>query len=282
MADAEEVKGRIQLVRDLSNELAAYLHTLPESIWRNADDYATPCEGWKMADVITHLILGANRFSQSIENALNGVTSAPMGYTGPFSGPEALELLVQTRVSIYEDLFYDFNASCLRLNSMLVSLEPEAYGRDAWHPLFITTVARLIDIRASELAVHAWDVRYPMDRSATLSDKAVPFLKKDFMRGWLYTGFQKGEKLSEPVRFRFRLTDSDEGESYDVAVSGDRFRLEPSDGSAANVTFISDTDTYILFCMGRLSLNRSVRRGRFLLEGDADMATQFGEWFKGV
>ena len=281
MAQAEEVKGRIRLVRDLSNELAGYLHTLPESIWRNADDYASPCEGWKVADVITHLILGANSLSLSVENALKGATSPPMGHTGQFHGPAALELLVQTREAIYEDLFYDFNASCLRLNSMLVSLEPEAYGRDAWHPLFITSVARLIDIRAFELAVHGWDVRYPMDRSATLSDKAVPFLKKVFMRRWLYSGFQKGEALREPVRFRFKLTDT-ENESYDVLVSGDKFRLAPSDGSVANVTFVGDSDTYILFCMGRLSLSRSVRRGRIVLEGEAELATQFRGWFKGV
>lgn len=281
MANTEEVRERIQLVRALSNELAAYFYTLPESIWRNADDYASPCEGWKVADVVTHLILGANRFVQSIENALNGVSSAPMGFT-PFIGPEALEMLVSTREAIHEDLFYDYNASCLRLNSMLVALEPEAYEREAWHPLFKTSIAHLIDLRASELAVHGWDVRYPMDRSATLSEKAVPFLKKDFLWRWLYSGFQKGEALPEPIRFRFRLTDGDADESYDVSVSGDKFRLEPSDGSAANVTFVVDTDTYILFCMGRLSLNRSVRRGRIVLEGDADMATQFGEWFKGV
>ena len=282
MANAEDVKARIQLVRDLSNELAAYLHTLPERIWRNADDYPSPCEGWMVADVITHLILGANSFSQSIESALKGVASPPLGYTGPLHGPEALELLVQTREAFYEDLFYEFNAGCLRLNSTLVSLEPEAYELKAWHTLLVTpSVAQLIDIRASELAVHGWDVRFPMDRSATLSPKAVPFLKDEFLLRWLYTGFQRGETLREPIRFRFRLTDGD-AEGYDVAVTGDKFRLEPSDGTVANVTFVSDTDTFILFCMGRLSLNRSVRRRRIILEGDAEMAGQFGDWFRGV
>ena len=280
MANPEAVKERIQLVRGLSNELAGFLHTLPENIWRNPNDYASPCKGWMVADVITHLILGASRFGLSIENALNGTSSAPMGYT-PMTGPQALEMLVRTREAIYEDLFYDFNASCLRLNTLLVSLEPEAFEREAWHPLFKTSVAHLIDLRASELAVHGWDIRYPMDRSATLSEMAVPYLKNDFLWRWLYSAFQKGEALPEPVIFRFRLTDGDD-ESYDVAVSGDGFRLEPSSGADADVTFVVDTDTYILFCMGRLSLNRSVRRGRIVLEGNADTASQFGQRFKGV
>lgn len=281
MASPTKVQDRIQLVRGLSNELAAYLHTLPESIWRNADDYPSPCEGWKMADVVTHLIMGANFLSQSIGNALEGVSTAPMGYT-PFIGDEALEMLVQTREAFFEDLFYEFNASCLRLNSALVSLEPDSFELAAWHPLFTTTIENLINIRASELAVHGWDVRYPMDRDATLNKNAVPFLKDDFLLRWLHSGFQKSEVLEKPIRFRFRLTDGADEESYDVAVTGDKFRLGPSDDSSANVTFVCDTDTYILLCMGRLSLNRSVRRGRILLEGDADMARQFGEWFKGV
>ena len=32
MSDAEQVKERIQLVRALSNEMAAYLHTMPDNI----------------------------------------------------------------------------------------------------------------------------------------------------------------------------------------------------------------------------------------------------------
>jgi len=281
MTDIQLVEDRIQLVRALSNELAGYLHTLPEAIWRNADDYPSPCEDWKVADVVTHLIMGANFLSQSVENALQGASTPPMGYT-PFIGKAALDMLVQTREAFFEDLFYEFNASCLRLNSTLVSMESEAYENEAWHPLFITTIAKLVDIRASELAVHGWDIRYPMDRSSTLSEKAVPFLRDDFLWRFLYSGFQKSENLPEPIRFRFQLTDGDDNESYDITVTGSKFRLASSDGSDATVTFVCDTDTYILFCMGRLSLNRSVRRGRIVLEGDSEVSKQFAEWFKGV
>ena len=33
--EVERVQGHIQLIRELSNELAGYLHGLPEEIWRN-------------------------------------------------------------------------------------------------------------------------------------------------------------------------------------------------------------------------------------------------------
>ena len=279
MSDEQQVRERIQLVRDLSNEMAAYLHTLPENIWRDPDVYASACEGWKIADVITHLILGGNVFGLSITNAIRGVTEPPMGWSRPASPEQGLERLVDTRNAIHEDLFYDFNASCKRFNTLLVELDEASYSLPTWHPYFVISVDRLIDIRASELAIHSWDVRYPIDRTAKLSNRAKTFLL-DFVWRWLRTGFQKSEQLDTPIRYRFDLTDADGG--YDVTVNGDSFIHAPSDDSPADVTFGCDTDTYILYCYGRLQLRRSVRRGRITLSGDETLAAQFTEWFKGI
>ena len=279
MSDPQQVRERIQLVRDLSNEMAAYMYTLPDNIWRDPDVYASACEGWKIADVITHLILGANVFGLSISNAVKGVVEPPMGWTRPESPEQGMERLVDTRNAIHEDLFYDFNASCKRFNTLIVELDESSYSLPTWHPYFVISVDRLIDIRASELAIHSWDIRYPIDRAATLGDRARPFLL-DFVWRWLRTGFQKAEPLETPIIYRFDLTDADGG--YDITVSGDNFRHAPSDDSPADVTFGCDTDTYILFCYGRLQLRRSVRRGRIALSGDEMLAAQFGDWFKGI
>ena len=279
MSDAQQVKERIQLVRDLSNEMAAYLHTLPENIWRDPDVYASACEGWKIADVITHLILGGNVFGLSITNAVKGITDPPMGWSRPATPEQGMERLVDTRNAIHEDLFYDFNASCKRFNTLLVELDEASYSLPTWHPYFVISVDRLIDIRASELAIHSWDVRYPIDRSAKLSNRAKAFLL-DFVWRWLRTGFQRSEPLDTPIRYRFDLTDAAGG--YDVTVNGDSFIHAPSDDSPADVIFSCDTDTYLLFCYGRLQLRRSVRRGRIALSGDETLAAQFAEWFKGI
>ena len=257
----------------------AYLHTLPENIWRDPDMYASACEGWKIADVITHLILGGNVFGLSITNAVKGITDPPMGWSRPATPEQGMDRLVDTRNAIHEDLFYDFNASCKRFNTLLVELDEDSYSLPTWHPYFVISVDRLIDIRASELAIHSWDVRYPIDRTAKLSNRAKPFIL-EFAWRWLRTGFQKSEPLDTPIRYRFDLTDADGG--YDVTVNGDSFIHAPSDDSPADVIFSCDTDTYLLFCYGRLQLRRSVRRGRIALSGDETLAAQFAEWFKGI
>ena len=310
MSNARQVKERIQLVRALSNETAAYLHTLPDNIWRDPDVYASACDGWKIADVITHLILGANVFGLSITNAVRGSVDPPMGWSRPDTPEQGLERLVDTRNAIHEDLFYDFNASCKRFNTMLLELDESAYSLPTWHPYFVISVERLIDIRASELAMHLWDIQYPIDRSAKLSARATPFLL-DFVRRWLRTGFQRTPPLAAPIRYRFDLTDAPGG--WDITISGDKFRHAPfadapaddapadtpsandtpaadtisadassADDMPADVVFTCDTDTYLLLCYGRLQLRRSVRRGRIAVSGDETVAAQFADWFKGV
>ncbi len=276
MVDTEQMRAHVRLVRELSNGLAAHIHTLPDDVWRNAEQYGSPCAGWKLADVITHLIWGANLTSLSIARALKGQTAPPMGYS-PMTPEESTESIISLRDAYDEDLFPEFNASCRRLNSMLVSLELEQFDAPAFHPTGVMTVAGLIGVRALELAVHGWDVRYTMDRSATIHPSAILFLIR-LLPLWFRAGFRKGDRLASPIIYGFRLNEP-AGQGYDVVVTGDGFSLQPSGDGDADVTFGCDADTYVLFGMGRLPFARAVRRGRLSFEGDEKLAAQFTDWF---
>ena len=273
------VRENIQTIRALSNEMAAFLYTLPDDVWRDADTYASACAGWNMADVVAHLIDIGNHFAMSIERALNGSVAPPMGYRR-MNREEFTQSVISLRDAYYEDLFPEFNASCLRLNRLLVSLEPEQYALPAWHPFRVMTVENLIELRAMELAVHGWDVRYGIDRAASLSPAAVPFLK-GWVHRWLAACFRAPKELDSEARLRFSLTDSDE--THDLTVRADGFTLGESDASATpDATLTLDTSSYILFLMGRLPLRRSIRRRRLAFSGDQPLVERFGEWFPGV
>ena len=277
MADAAEVRANIQLVRDLSNELASTLHSFPDEMWRDADRYASACEGWKVADVVTHLIRGSILFELSIRNGLKGDPSPPMGYR-KLTREEAVESIVSLRETIGEDLIPEFNVTCLRINEVFQALDHEAYDTPVWHPLEPLTASVLIEFRALELAVHSWDIRYALDRSARLSPGALGFLT-GFMSRWFRYGFQKQPLSGSPVTYRFRLNEPIT-ECYDVVVAEDGFEFGPLDDRNADVTFSCDTDAFILFGMGRLPLARSVRRGRISYEGDDELASRFTDWFR--
>ena len=280
MTDPATVQQNIQTIRALSNDLAGFLHTLPDDVWRDPDIFASACAGWKVADVVTHLITIAGMKTLSIQSALRGSASPPMGYRHK-SAEERLQEIVNLREAFYEDIFYEFNASCLRLNSLLVGLEPDQYELAAWHPARVMDVSRLIELRLMELAIHAWDIRYGFDRNSKINPVAVPFLK-GWLPNWLRASFRKPADLEGSVTFRFDLNDSD-SEAHDLKVRSDSFSLESADlTSDADVTVSLDSSAYILFLTGRVNLRRSVRRRQIGLEGDMETAARFGEWFVGV
>ena len=274
--EVERVRGHIELIRGLSNELAGYLHGLPEDIWRNPEQYGSPCDKWTVADVVTHIIAGALQQSLTIERALKQIASPPMGYRS-MSDQEEVDRVVSLRVAYDEDLFPEFNATCKQLNTLLTSLKPDDYDTPVWHPRSIVPMSQLIEYRALELAVHGWDIRYGLDLSVKLSPRAIPFLT-DWMCDRFRVGFRKGDALDSPVRYRFHIGDAITSD-YDVVISGNDICVTTSDESDADVTFRCDEDTYILFGLGRLPFARCVRRGRLLYEGSKDLASRFTSWF---
>ena len=274
------VEQNVQIVRALSNDLAGFLYTLPEDVWRDADVYASACDRWNMADVVAHLIDVAITFTMSIERAIGGSASPPMGHRS-LTPEERIQSVISLRDAYGEDLFPEFNTSCLRLNRLIVGLEPDQYELPAWHPFRVMTVERLIELRAMELAVHGWDVRYGIDRSAQINPVAISFLK-GWVHRWLRAGFRPRPETAPEVRLRFALTDTENG-IHDLTVRSDDFSLDSADQSAdADATLEMDSSSYILFLMGRLPIRRSVRRGRIALQGDQALAEEFPQWFPGV
>lgn len=274
------IQQKIQIIRALSNDMAGFLHTLPEDVWRDADVYASACDRWNMADVVAHLIDVANTYTLSIERAVNGNVSPPMGRRA-LTSEEWVQSVISLRDAYGEDLFPEFNTACLRFNRLIMDLEPDQYELPAWHPFRVMTVERLIELRAIELAVHGWDVRYGIDRSAQINPVAVPFLK-GWVHRWLRACFRPRPESDPDAKLRFILTDSDD-ESYDLTVRSNDFSLDTADPSTdANATIELDSSSYILFLMGRLPIRRTVRRGRITLHGDQPLAEQFPNWFPGV
>lgn len=280
MSAAPSAERNIQTVRALSNDLAAFLNGLPEGIWRDPDAYASACAGWSVADVVTHLIQIANLKTLSVERALNGDVSPPMGYRR-MDADERRRSLTALRDAFHEDIFPEFNVSCLRFNRLTASLAPDQYALPAWHPAAEMTIARLIGLRLMELAVHGWDIRCAFDRNAAINPTALPFLKS-WIPNWLRAGFRRPRDMERPTTLRFALTDAP-ADSRDLTVRPDAFALSAIDPEAnPDATIALDSSAYILFLMGRIPVRRALRRRRISVDGDTSAAERFGEWFAGI
>ncbi len=274
---ASTEEEHIQLVRRLSNELAADLHSMPSDIWRDAERYPSGCGQWNLADVVAHLIYGALGQAMVIRRALRAELSPPMAYL-PLPGPDGVDHVVRLREVYGEDLIPEFNATCKALNSIFVELAEESYRLPAWTHSGESSISALIDERAVELAIHGWDIRYGVDRWARLSELAVPFVKA-WAQESIAARFRSGSAPAQPVTYRFLLEDAP-ADSRDVMISEDRVRIAPPSTRDADVTFRCDANAYLLLLVGRLPFSRYIRRGRLAVAGDEILAKRFPDWFR--
>ena len=274
---ATVVRDRIQLVRGLSNELAADLHSMPSDIWRDAERYPSGCGQWNLADVVAHLIYGALGQAIVIRRALRAELSPPMAYL-PLSGADGVDHIVRLREAYGEDLIPEFNATCKELNGIFVELAQESYRLPAWSHAGESPISALIDERGVELAIHGWDIRYGIDRWARLSELATPFVK-----AWAEEGIGarlgSGSAPARPVTYRFLLEDAP-ADSRDVMISEDCARVAPPSPQDADVTFRCDANAYLLLMDRRLPFSRYVRRGRVTVAGDEMLARRFPNSFR--
>ena len=274
---ATVVRHRIQLVRGLSNEMAAYLHSLPSDIWRDAERYPSGCGQWNLADVVAHLVYGALGQAIVIRRALRSELSPPMAYR-PLCGADGVDHIVRLREAYGEDLIPEFNATCKELNSAFVELAPESYDLPAWPHAGESSISALIDERAVELAIHGWDIRYGIDRWARLSELAVPFIKA-WAEENIAARLRSGSAPARPITYRFLLEEAPT-ESRDIVVSADRVHIGPPSTRDADVTFRCDANAYLLLMLGRLPFSRYIRRGRLTVAGDEMLAKRFSDWFQ--
>lgn len=274
MPDTDRIKDNINLVRTLSNEIAAFLYKLPDDVWRDPTRFASGCKNWNVSDVISHLIDQANHTTLSIERAFKGITAPLLGYK-KVTPSEANQRLFELRETFYEDLFPEFNTSCLRLNNLFMELTSDQYEHDAWHASGIRSVDRLIQYRILELAIHGWDIRYSFDRSTSLNQPVVPFLLT-FLNTWLASAFKGSKNLLSPVKFNFELNGA---KSYSLCVMSDRFILKSSNVTSFDIALKFTHSEFILFLTGRLPIKRLARRGYIQVIGDIELAFQLSEWF---
>ena len=99
--------------------------------------------------------------------------------------------------------------------------------------------------------------------------------------GNVFERFALGPSLSTIVRYRFVVTQP-VPISVDIAVSGDKVRLEDAGDGNADVTFRCDTETFLLLTNGRLAPVPAIAVDRLEVEGDNGVAADFGQWFKGI
>ena len=278
-------EGRVVLLRSDSERFERYLSALPDDAWSRQ----SACDRWQVADVVAHLVGVAEFYAGTVTRGVQGDTStpegrAPAGSANAASSSEGIARgAVANRERLGDQLLSTLSSRDNHLNEVLVGLRLEDRDKPCYHPGGFVPAGNFVDMRFKELALHDWDIRSSLEPEAGLSPASLPsmmlLISNSLASGSLPWAFWPGPNLSTPVRYRFDVTQPVQLRA-DVAVEGDKVRLEESGGTAADVSFRCDTETFLLLIYGRLAPGTAIASKRLAAEGDDKLTAQFSQWFK--
>jgi uncharacterized protein (TIGR03083 family) len=278
---------RLGVLTAESSRLEQYFQTLPPEAWTRP----SACTQWQVQDVVAHLVGVAEFYAGTVARGLGGDTSPPAGRSpaGASTGASAAEGIAQrsiaARKSLGPQLLATFAATGRHLNQTLADLTVEQRPKPCYHPGGMVAAENFIELRLKELAVHEWDIRAALEPDAHLSPAGfaaiLATISESIASGSLRWAFWGGPAPAAPVRYRFVIAGPGPGKP-DLVVDGKSIRMEEAGAESPRVTFACDTATYILLVYGRLDLDKAIASGRVRVTGDRQLATAFGQWFKGI
>ena len=276
-SETTEIEYRVGVAKQLAADIRTYLGDLTAEQW----ELPSACAEWKVRDVVSHLIGGAERQTESMERGRGGDSNPPAG----FVPPEPAELSVTNaqrdidRSNQLEGHFLEsFDASYEKLHQQF-----DQYGGDSWETLAwhvrrgAMTAAAYVELRIQELAIHDYDIRSAFQHDASLHSGCVPVLL-DMTARWLSMCFRPSDRLPRPVAYRFDVG----SETYRMIVTGDQFVMEPGETHQVDVSLSASEENYLLFTYGRLSAADGVASGKLVALGDLGYLDRFEAWFKGL
>ena len=272
-------KSRVKLLEAEGGEVQRYLSSLPlEDL-----DKDSACEGWTVADVVSHL--AGQPFAARITRGLRGDITPDEGAsaireysedqfardifdraqsTKEQHGDRLLEVLFERLDEIGEV----FNAVC-----------PDQWETLCYWPPGPEPVHTMLDMRLSELTMHAWDIRSVLDDRYHLSDGSVIVLIETVDRA-IRRAFRPDQSTGNQIRYRF-IMEHPISVDKDIVMAPEGGRVESASAETPDVTFRCDGETYVLIMYGRITIESAIDDARVTFHGDAEFVSDFSQRFVG-
>ena len=278
MQTAEQRAGS---ARDELGRLEEYLGGLPPGGW----EQPSACAGWTVADVAAHLAWNARIYIDRTSAALKG-EPPPMPPPRPSSRPQkplnefVAERAVTMRRELGGKLLETFSGNNRGFLDQLQGLEG-----DQWEtpvvlvPPNAMPLRQLLDLRITELAIHAWDIRAPSDPTYSFDDDVLPVLFQAGRRAVdrsVKPGPQDGA-----MAVRFEVTGPGSG-TVDLVAAQGAAEVREGGGFDPDVTLMCGATTFPLLMYGRVALDEALNKGDVTLKGNTALAARFGGWLTGI
>ena len=172
----DTIQNRVGQVKAESDKLGRFLESLSGQDW----EQPSACEEWTVADVVAHLIGGAEMFTEHISRGLRGDKEPPDGF--PDAGeadPKVLGNLnamrtVFRRAGLGDRLLPTFKATGNQMNQLFAGIRPGDWDQLCYHPAAEFPVRTFLSLRMFELALHGWDITSRLQPEPTSLPSTFP------------------------------------------------------------------------------------------------------------
>ncbi len=283
----EAFEERAKLYKSESERFQDYLKNLPGDAWGRQ----SACDEWTVADVVAHLVGNSEFYAGTVARGLQGESAPPEGRPEAGTGHPSISAAALAKSSIAarerlgDKLLETYLEKDNHLINLLTGLSPGDQAKPCYHPGSIVPAGNFVDLRFKEVILHEWDIRSAIEEKSGLSASGLAsiiiLIQESFASGSLRWAFWAGPALDRPVRYRFDVK-TPLPVTADIVVDGDKFRYEETSQDTADVTFRCHTHVFALLMYGRMAAADAIAAGHLAIDGDADLAAQFSQWFKGI
>ena len=269
---------KVQLVKDESARIGAYLKTLKPVAWSTK----SACDAWEVQDVVAHLTGAVDRFGPNIIRGLAGDGSAPEGMPPAGEGDMAARLranaqvAIDFRTSLSGEVLAAYNDSRVRFDEVFAQVTEEDRDKLCYHAAGTISVVTYLNLRLTELIVHEWDIRSRLEAGPVMSAATLPSIIEMFPVFVVGRLFDPGVSMPKSARLRFELTGSAPGSHDIVAGGGEKAYMESASDKRPDAIFSCDSQTFVLLVYGRYKLEKAMAGGLIAVSGDTSLTAHFG------
>ena len=272
-------ENRVKILSEESKSLIGYLSQLSIEDW----DVPSACAGWTVGDVLGHLT--GQDFSLRILRGLQGNISAPDGSPQVDNHDEdnfaksIFDRAIATKLQFESSLLLTFEQRVSDIIEVFKQVKSDQWETLCYWPPGPEKISTMLDMRISELTMHAWDIRSRFEPDYHLSHQSVAVLMDTVNRA-VRRAFRPDPGIEVPERYRF-IIDHDWEREVDIVLSKDGGSVESVSGDSPVAMFRCDGDTYVMMMYGRIKPTVATARRLLTCDNTADMALEFEGRFKG-
>lgn len=271
---------RVEILRQEVASFKERVAALSPEDW----DKPSACDGWSVADVIAHL--SGQGFALNVARGLQGDFSPPPGAAPVTEHNEdefarnifqrAFNTRAEAGDRLQETLFQRLDASV----DVFDGVGPEQWDNLCYWPPGPEPVHTMLDMRISELTMHAWDVCSMLDSDYRLSEGGVRVLMDTVNRA-ARRAFRPDPTIPAPQIYRFVIEEPVAAVNELVIANEEVLLRQGQSDEKADVVFRCDGEAYVMVMYGRVTPDQAIVSGKLDWDGDERLALGFGARFLG-